>query len=221
MMRVLLVRHGHTDVVGHRLVSRLPGVVLSDDGRRQARALGDAMRLAPLAAVYASPLERARETAAAIAAPHRLAVGIERGLHEIDFGDWTGLTFDELAPRAEWRAFNERRASADVPRGERAADVQARIVATLRRLARLHDGGTIAAVSHADVIRAAVLHCTGTSLDRWATVAIDPASVTTLDVDARGPHLVSIDEVGAYRWGGTSSVTLRDAPAAREGFVGR
>src|SRR5688572_11702654 len=88
---VLLVRHGQTPTTGSRLPGRAPGLHLADTGREQAEAV--AGRLAALGrvdAVYASPLERARETAQPIARVRKLRVKVERGLNECDFGEWTG-----------------------------------------------------------------------------------------------------------------------------------
>ena len=191
---ILLIRHGHTDAVGTRLVSRSPGIHLSAEGERQAALVRD--RLAPmrLDAIYASPLERAMETARAVAEPHAMAVRVDEGLNEIEFGDWTGLTFKELSARADWQAFINRRASATVPNGEAAPEVQRRIVATLDQLRVRHPGGTIAAVSHADVIRNAVLHAAGVSIDCWYRFEIAPASITAIGYDDRGPHLVLVNE---------------------------
>ena len=111
------------------------------------------------------------------------------GLQEMDFGDWTGLTFDALAHRPEWLAFNARRSAADVPGGERAPAVQARIVSTLERLRAAHPGTMMAAVSHADVIRAAVLHYAGAPLDMVHRIEISPASITALAFGPEGPRL--------------------------------
>jgi probable phosphoglycerate mutase len=88
---VLLVRHARTPTTGTVLPGRTPGLHLSDEGRKEADAV--AARIGPLkkvAAVYASPLERARETAMPVARACGRALRIERGLIECDFGEWTG-----------------------------------------------------------------------------------------------------------------------------------
>src|SRR4051794_5326798 len=88
---VLFVRHGQTPTTGASLPGRAPGLHLADAGHAQAEAAAARLALLPkIAAVYASPLERTRETAAPIAKQLGLRVKIERGLLECDFGEWTG-----------------------------------------------------------------------------------------------------------------------------------
>ena len=190
----MLVRHAHTDAIGVRLVGRLPGVPLSPAGRLQAERLARALASRPLARIYTSPLERARETAAAIAHAQPVPVTEDDELQEVDFGEWTGRTLAELDGRPEWRRFNQSRGSAPVPGGESALQVQSRILAALRRLAATHAGERIAVVSHGDVIRCAALHFAGLPLDDYARIAIDPASVTTIELGARSGRLVAVNE---------------------------
>ena len=179
---VLLIRHGHTDAVGHCLVSRLPGVSLSAIGRAEVERLRAMLSHELISAVYASPLERAMETAERIAHDRGVRVRACDGLNEVDFGEWTGKTFSELSGRDDWRRFNEQRSSAPVPAGEAASTVQARIVRCLRQLHARHPGQTIAAVSHADVIRCALLHYGNRSLDTWQSIEVEPASVSAVSV---------------------------------------
>jgi probable phosphoglycerate mutase len=193
---ILLVRHAETDAVGVRLTSRQPGVTLNARGCRQVTEVCRYLHDVPLAAIYSSPLERAVATASPIAAAHGLDVRTLDALNEVDFGEWTGLTFDELSKLPGWRRFNECRGSAEVPRGERASDVQRRIVAALDDLRRHHEAQVIAAVSHADVIRAAVLSVTATPLDDWHRFEISPASITTIAYEDGNPNLVAVNVTG-------------------------
>src|SRR5262245_30247354 len=100
---LLLVRHARPPPTGSVLRGRTPGLHLSDEGRKEADAV--AARIGPLkkvAAIYASPLERARETAAPVARACGRALRIERGLIECDFGEWTGAKLNRVAQRPEW-----------------------------------------------------------------------------------------------------------------------
>src|SRR5512144_1858750 len=98
---VLLVRHAATPTTGVKLPGRAPGLHLSDEGRRQADAVASRLgKLPKLAAVYASPLTRARETALPIARARGLAVRIERDLAELDIGEWTGWSPSSRCRRA-------------------------------------------------------------------------------------------------------------------------
>jgi broad specificity phosphatase PhoE len=177
---MLLVRHAHTTASDRWLAGRTPGIHLSDRGQDELLRLRAQLAGVTLNAVYSSPLMRARQTAAALASDHDLPVGVENDLTEVDFGRWTGLTFDALRSDSRWHEFNSHRASAQVPDGERPVDVQRRIVTLLTRLAARHRTGAIALVSHAEIIRSAVLWFSGRSLDDFHQCQIDTASVTGL-----------------------------------------
>ena len=98
-MIALLIRHADTAAIGQVLWGRKPGLSLSDAGTAQARRLATRLRWVPLAAIYASPRERAQQTARPLALVHRLPI-VEAGeLDEVDFGDWSGLRFEELDAR--------------------------------------------------------------------------------------------------------------------------
>jgi broad specificity phosphatase PhoE len=178
----LFIRHADTNATGTQLSGRTPDVHLSDRGRLELFRLQDQLSQIPIDAVYTSPLVRARETAAPIAVDHGLSVDIEDDLNEVDFGNWTGQTFDALSTDAQWRLFNTHRSSTAVPNGERAPDVQRRIVFLLTRLAGRHRSGIIALVSHAEIIRCAVLWYAGRSLDDFQQFTIDTASVTAIQM---------------------------------------
>ena len=147
---------------------------------------------APLAAVYSSPLERALETARPLAAARNLDPQVREDLNEVDYGHWTGLSFDELAALPAWQEYNRHRSTAPVPQGERAADVQSRIMTALQVLRVRHEGQAFAIVSHAEVIRSAVLSCAGVSLDLFHTIDIDTASVTGVEL-APTPRLLFVN----------------------------
>jgi probable phosphoglycerate mutase len=168
-------------------------VPLSNQGRSQADRLGRALASCPLAAIYTSPLERAVQTAAAIGRYQAAAVSQVAELLEIDFGGWTGKTFIELECDPAWHRFNARRSTACIPAGERLADVQRRIVAAIKKLGARHPGRTVAMVSHADVLRFALLHYVGATLDDYARFEVAPASVTALSLTAERTRLVFVN----------------------------
>jgi probable phosphoglycerate mutase len=117
-------------------------------------------------------------------------------LIEVDFGAWSGAGFDRLAQDPAWLRFNRQRGLADVPGGERAPTVQARIVRAMDELRIRHPNQTIAIVSHADVIRLAVLFAAGSPIDFIHRFDISPASVTCLDAGEHGITLKYVNATG-------------------------
>jgi broad specificity phosphatase PhoE len=193
---ILLIRHAAHTHLGEVLSGRAGDVPLSQAGREQAQELARRLGGERLGAVHASPVRRARETAEAVAAVHGLPVTIAEPLNEIDFGDWTGKRFAELAGEADWERWNSARAASAPPGGEAMAAVQIRALAHLRRVADRTSGLVVAMVSHADVIRAAVCGVLGLSLDRLLAFDIDPASVTRIEAGPWGERLVSLNGRG-------------------------
>src|SRR6185503_478035 len=174
---VLLVRHGTTPTTGRVLPGRARGLSLSDRGREEADATAARIaKLERLGAVYASPLERAQETAEPIARAHRLRVRTEMGLIEVDVGRWVGQRLDRLRKLPEWRVVQRRPSAFRFPGGESFLEVQARAVETIGRLVARHPGETIVAVSHGDPIRLGVAYALGVHLDLFQRIHAAPAS---------------------------------------------
>jgi len=169
-------------------------VSLSKEGLEQAEVVADLLGVDPISAVYSSPRERAWYTARAIADQHEQQVAIADDLDEVDFGDWTGRSFDELEGDPEWDAWNSARSTARPPNGESMTEAVARSVSALEEIARNHPDQMIAAVSHCDIIRGVVAHYLGLPLDNMLRFDIDPASVTRVDVGSWGARILSINE---------------------------
>lgn len=190
---VLLVRHGQTPTTGDVLPGRAKGLHLSDKGREQAERAAEKVEGSKAVAVYASPLERARETAAPIARRLGLKVVVDRGLLECDFGDWTGGNLKALAKTPEWKAVQRYPSGFRFPNGESFREMQSRIVEALGRLADKHRGETIVCVSHADPIKAAVADALGTHLDLFQRIVISPCSITTIVYGDGGPMVLGVN----------------------------
>lgn len=182
MTTVLLVRHGMTDAVGHRIVGWTPGVGLNSVGERQVEALGRELEAVQLDAIYSSPLERAVLTANAIATLQTCAVEQRPGLGEVRFGEWTGKTLDELNADERWRRWNAIRTAGRAPEGESMLQVQSRMFDELMRAHEMHRDGTVALVSHADSIRSLIVYVLGMAMDVFLRLRIDPASVSIVRV---------------------------------------
>ena len=194
---VLLVRHGQTPTTGKLLPGRAPGLHLADSGAKQAQGAADRIAaLAKVDAIYSSPLERARETAAPIAAVRRVKVQIDKGLLECDFGEWTGAELKRLMKLPEWNTVQRAPSTFTFPGGESFTSMQARIVSAIDRLRAKHPGGTIVCVSHADPIKAAVAHAMGTHIDLFQRIVISTCSITAIAYGMGAPVVLTVNSTG-------------------------
>jgi probable phosphoglycerate mutase len=198
---VLLVRHGQTPTTGKVLPGRAKGLHLADKGREQAEKVAE--RIATLqgpkrkvAAVYASPLERTRETAAPIAKALGLRVTPAKGLLECEFGEWTGAQLKDLFKKPEWRTVQRSPSSFRFPGGESFTEMQTRICSTIDGMRAAHPGETVVAVSHADPIKAAVAQAMGTHLDLFQRIVVSPCSVSAILYSADGPVVLAVNSTG-------------------------
>jgi broad specificity phosphatase PhoE len=190
MTTIHLVRHAVHPLVNRVLVGRTGGIQLGKEGREQAEALAQRLAGDEIGAVQSSPQQRALETAALIAAPLGLVVDIVPELDEVDFGQWAGCSFEELNRDRRWAAWNSERGTARPPGGETMLELQKRILGHLDRLQAEKPKEKLVLVSHAEVIRAALLHFLGMALDSFARVEIAPASISTLLLNGSGAQVI-------------------------------
>lgn len=202
MTTFLLIRHASFEGLGRRIAGWTPGVGLDEEGRVQARGLAERLKGVRVAAVYSSPLERARETAEPLAASLGLEVRPDEAFGEIRYGEWTGLDVGGLEPDARWRRYNHFRSGTRPPGGELMLEVQARFVGGLERLAAAHAGEAVAVFSHADAINAALMYYLGTPLDFFFRIEISPASVSILRLDEWGPKVLLVNDTGEVKVAG-------------------
>ncbi len=209
MATVILVRHGRTTANATGvLAGRTPGVLLDDAGEQQARATGERLAAVPLRAVVTSPLERCRQTAAAIVAAHPDALRARREarLTECDYGDWQGRALKDLAKEPLWKLVQQQPSAAAFPGGESLRAMQDRAVAAVRRHDREigdehGDDAVWVAVSHGDVIKSILADALGTHLDSFQRIVVDPASVSIIRyTDARPYVLASNTHAGDLSW---------------------
>ena len=178
------------------MVGRMPGIGLSEEGRQQLAKLSRRLRGSEAAAIYASPLERAAETAAPLGRTLGLPVTTADELIELDYGDWTGRTVEELESEPRWPAWNSFRSGTRVPGGETMIEVQVRTLRLVERLRERHPAGRVLLVTHGDVIRALLLHYLGSSTDFIHRLVVDPGSISTVAVGEHGPRILGINEGG-------------------------
>ena len=193
MTTLFLIRHASCSGLGHTLWGRTANITLDLKGELQVQRLTEQFKDVSLDAIYCSPLERALQTAEPLARQARLEVTASAALNEIDFGDWTGKTFDELSSDDVWRRFNTRRSVTTIPGGESFLEVQNRIVKELSTIASRHRDARVAIVTHADVIRAAVVYFAAMPIDLIERIEISPCSVSVVALDEESITLLTIN----------------------------
>lgn len=196
-MLLFLIRHALTPHTGDKLSGWMPGISLSDEGRRQVAALVERMRPVKLDAVYASPLERTVETARPLAASKGLRVRVREALGEVRYGDWEGKRLRVLAKTKLWRQVMARPSEVRFPGGETIRETQARAVAAIEELRAAHPNQAVAVVSHADVIRLLLAHYTGVHIDLYQRFVVSPVSVSALWLGGGGPRIFKVNDTGS------------------------
>jgi probable phosphoglycerate mutase len=196
MTEFLLIRHAINDWVSTgRLAGWTPGIHLNQEGKFQAEALGERLANVPLAAIYASPLERTMETAEAVAAFHpELTVRPLDGVGEVRFGNWQGAKLSKLRRESLWETVQVYPSRAHFPGGEAIRQAQARAVDALESLVIKHPQQRVAVVSHSDVIKLLVAHYIGAHVDFFQRIDISPASVTIIHLAQGRPFIARVND---------------------------
>ena len=189
-----LLRHGEHGLLGRVLAGRMPGVGLTERGRAEIAAVAERLAGEPITAIYASPLQRTRESAEIVAARLQLPIEFRDDVIELDFGEWTGATFDAIRADPRWEAWRTQRNIARIPGGESMREVQRRIVDALIDINGRHPHRTVVVVSHGDVIRSLVLFALGMPLQSYNSIEISQGGVSTIRLDAGGIRVLTMNE---------------------------
>ncbi len=188
------LRHGEHGLLGKVLAGRMPGVGMTERGRAEIASQAERLAREKIAAIYASPLQRTRETAEIVSARLSLSIEFRDDLLELDFGEWTGATFDAIRADPRWQAWSTQRSLAAIPGGESMRAVQQRIVAAMIELDERHLHETIVLASHGDVIRAALLYALGMPLDFYNRLEIGQGSISTIQIHPGGIRVLAVSE---------------------------
>ncbi|RMI14059.1 MSMEG_4193 family putative phosphomutase [Cellulomonas triticagri] len=222
MATVLLVRHGRTTANATGILAgRSPGVLLDEVGHDQADRTGERIAVVPLALVVTSPMERCRQTAAAITTRHEPLpqTRVDERLTECDYGAWQGRPLADLAREPLWSTVQRQPSAAVFPGGESLAAMQARAVAAVREtdaaVTAEHGPGAVwVAVTHGDIVKAVLADALGMHLDLFQRIGASPASVSVVRYGAERPDVVATStEAGDLSW-------LRGAAPAGDAAVG-
>jgi broad specificity phosphatase PhoE len=176
---VHLIRHGHHALLGDILCGRMLGVELDDLGCRQIARCAQAIDPRPTV-LQSSPQRRAQQSATILSTYFSLPIEIIIAVDELDYGDWTARSFSALENDPDWAQWNARRGQHRPPNGESMRALQLRVVRYLEQLRDDKTDDTVAIVSHAEPIRAALLYYSRKRLDEFLAIEVDPASVSTL-----------------------------------------
>jgi broad specificity phosphatase PhoE len=199
MTTFLLVRHAASEFMREVYVGRKLDPPLTQEGDRNARALAEYLNSEHIDIAETSPRRRARQTAEHIVKSRNLELKTEEALDEIDVGDWGGKSFEALAREPAWQSWNVARHLHRPPGGEAMLDVQQRIVGHLMEMQRRHPERVIVIVSHAEVIRSALLYYLGMPVLAHASIEVSPAAVARLRIDDHGAALTAIDDRATLR----------------------
>jgi broad specificity phosphatase PhoE len=200
MTTFFLIRHASHALLGKALAGR-SDISLNEKGTREAAELAERLARIQLQQCFSSPSRRAMQTAEPIAARCGLKLKTHAGIAEIDFGAWTGHSFQELERDPEWDVWINRRSAAQPPGGETINNVQSRTVSALEELARDSDGQAVGLVSHGDVIKAALAHFLAMSLDHLERFEIAAASVSVVAFGKNWARVESLNDTGRFASG--------------------
>ena len=189
-----LLRHGEHGLLGKALAGRMPGVGMTEKGRAEIAGVAQRLAKEKVAAIYASPLQRTRESAEIVAERLGLPIAFRDDLIELDFGEWTGATFDSIRAHPKWHAWNTQRSLAQIPGGESMREVQHRAVEAMTELNERHFGETVVLVSHGDVIRSMLIFALGMPLDFYNRIEVVQGSLSTIQIEPDRIRVIRISE---------------------------
>jgi probable phosphomutase (TIGR03848 family) len=198
----LFIRHGETDYNKKMLFpGRIPDVHLNKKGRQQAQAVADRLAKVPIKAIYASPLDRAMETAKLLGDVLKLEIIPMAGLLETDCGEWQGQSVKKLSRQKIWQSVQRHPSLFTFPGGESISECQHRMVQAIESLRSIHaPEDLVACFSHADPIKQAISYYLGLPLDNFQRLAIDAASISVVHISENGTRLIMLNYTPSLAW---------------------
>ena len=195
MVRLLLVRHGRSEMNAERRVQGWLDSPLDDMGRAQARALVKRLRTEAPALLYTSPLRRAQETAEIIAAALGIGVMGDERLKERGVGDLAGLTGAEIEARfpgflESWRSTR----MVAPPGGEAPRRFGERVAAAFEQIVARHPDSVVGVVTHGGVLAVYLGYLLGIETGRWAPFSFGNGSLSVVDIDGAGVRIRVVNE---------------------------
>lgn len=196
MTKIIVIRHGQTEWNIGQVFRGRADIPLNETGKKQAESLARALGFYKMAAIYSSPLSRAKETAEAVAKKQGLEVKISKLLLDINYGEWQGLTHEEV--RKKWpkiyRAWHEAPEKVKFPEGESLSEVKKRVVQFLKKVVLKHQNETIAAVSHRVAIKVLLRAALGIDNSHFWQLRQNTASFSVLEYENKVFSLTCLNE---------------------------
>ena len=199
MARLVFIRHAHSTANDAGILSgQLPGVSLSQKGRRQAKELVERLGPSTFDSIRVSPMQRCEETISPWL-NSKYSKGfkkyeVDESLIEMNYGSWSGRKLSSLSREEMWKEIQERPSSVKFPDGERMKSMQKRAVSSVFSALEEKKSGTHLFVSHGDVLKAIVASLLKMKLDDFQSLVIDPASVTVIDFDGSKSRLLAFND---------------------------
>ena len=193
MPKIILVRHGKTVWNAEGRYQGKMDIPLNEEGKEQARRVGEALKDFPVKAVYSSPLSRCRDTAQEIARHHGLEVKTKEGFKEIDHGKWEGLLAGEVEEKYPelLKLWREKPSQVKMPGGESLQEVQERAVKAFNEVVKEHsDEDLIVIVGHDATNKVLMCHLLGTDLDKFWAFKQANCGITVLDYQPESGKVV-------------------------------
>jgi broad specificity phosphatase PhoE len=188
MTIIACVRHGKCDPIGKYIAGRMPGIFLNGEGKNEVSLLARYLDNIQIDKIYSSPLERTCETASIICDHKHMHFDIAQDLIEIDYGEWTGRSFNELSEISLWNDYNCNKKLLGIPGGEMLIEIECRMAFFVEKV-RKETAGVIMLVSHADPIKCLIAHYAGMAIDAIDKFEISPASISIITVDDYGAQI--------------------------------
>lgn len=195
-MKLYLVRHGETELNKEfRFIGRTD-VGLSESGRLQAKAIAGRLSENKIKAIYSSDMLRAMQTAEIVALPHRLTVKPVKGLREIDFGNWEGLTYYEIEEMDgdHLAAWIEDPININIPRGETWEHFENRVLKSVNHIINEEKDGEVIIVSHGGPIKLLVSHYYGKGPEFFNSFWPSPGATSVIEITSGKAQVLALND---------------------------
>jgi len=200
---ILLIRHGETAFNREKTFRGMCDVPLNDNGRAQARLLGNALRDRSIDAAYSSPLSRVRQTAEIALEGRGIEITIDKGLLDFSYGEWNGLKEDVVAKRwpGEYERWLAQPHTIRVPGGDTLQEVFDRTSAAMETICSRHEGQTVILFSHRVVTKLLLLYVLGLPLERFGLIRQDNCCINEFERTLAGYVIHTLNDASHIRCG--------------------